>query len=87
MSRVASAGAHSLFIGDLPAHEAVPVPFGELAHRLKEERGVLLLGLRNPATGADRLNPPDELPVSAGTQLIYLAEDPLAELPQPTAET
>lgn len=77
MSRVASAGAHSLFLGEVAATEGAPVPFGVLARRLKESRGVLLLGVRDRATGRDRLNPPDDFPVTGDSQIIYLAEQPL----------
>jgi len=79
MSRVVSAGAHSLFVGRLPAELETPLAFGELARWLKRERKVLLLGIRDPATGRDRLNPPDTLPVAPDMQAIYLAEEPLLE--------
>lgn len=79
MSRVVSAGAHSLFVGRLPEDVEDPSSFGDLARRLKEERRGLLLGVRNPATGRDRLNPPDELPVTRGMLAIYLAEERVLE--------
>lgn len=48
----------------------------ELSRELKRRHGVLLLGLR-VAGGEDRVNPPDDTPVPAGTELIYLAEQPV----------
>lgn len=79
MSQVVSAGAHSLFVGRLPQDVEEPVPFGELARRIKDERRGLLLGVRDPATGRDRLNPPDDLPVTSSLLAIYLAEKPVLE--------
>lgn len=75
MSRVASSGAHSLFVGHVPEEIPTPIPFGRLAHQLKEEQKVLLLGVRDPRTGRDRMNPPDEMPVREDALLIYLAEE------------
>lgn len=40
---------------------------------------MLLLGIRDPATGRDRLNPPDGTPVARDMQAIYLAEQPSLE--------
>jgi len=76
MSQVVSAGAHSLFIGSLPVGWEAPLPFQQLAQRLKRERGILLLGVRDPRTGENHLNPPDDLPVGPDTQVLYLAEGP-----------
>lgn len=79
MSRVVSAGAHSLFVGRLPEDVEDRVAFGKLARRLKDERRALLLGVRDPATGRDRLNPPDDLPVTRNLLAIYLAETRVLE--------
>ena len=79
MSQVVSAGAHSLFVGRLPEDVGDPVVFGKLARRLKDERRALLLGVRDPNTGRDRLNPPDDLPVTPNLLAIYLAETRVLE--------
>jgi len=81
MSRVVSAGAHSLFVGALPEDLEVPLAFRDLARRLKRDRGVLLLGVRDPQTGEDRLNPPEDWIVQPTTQLLYLAEEPVLDAP------
>ncbi|MCB1054461.1 MAG: ion transporter [Acidobacteria bacterium] len=81
LGRVALAGAHSIFVGRLPEDLAAPTPFGELARQLKERFAVLLIGVRDPASGDDELNPPDPRLVAADAQLIYLAQGPV--LPQP----
>lgn len=84
MSRVASAGAHSVFVAPPPARWPLPLPFAEASRRMKRETGALLLGLRDDA--GDRLNPGDGVEVDAGSRLIYLAEGPgLDEAAEPIA--
>jgi voltage-gated potassium channel len=74
MSRVAAAGAHSVFVAPPPSRWQLPLPFAEAARRMKGETGALLLGIR---TGeSDHLNPGDGVEVRAGCRLIYLAEAP-----------
>jgi Trk K+ transport system NAD-binding subunit len=79
MSRVVSAGAHSLFVGRWPEELGDPASFADLATWLKEERRGLLLGVRDPVSDRDRLNPPDDLPVTRDMLAIYLAEKPVLE--------
>jgi voltage-gated potassium channel len=74
MSRVAAAGAHSIWVGRLPAEETWPATFGDLSRQLKQRFSLLLLGLRDPESGEDRLNPPDDTAVDTATRLVYLAE-------------
>lgn len=81
MGRVASAGAHSVFLGAVGA--LAGTPFGEASRALKRDHGVLLLGLREAGTGAELLNPPDDLPLGPQHSLVYLARR--AVLPEPTA--
>lgn len=81
VSRVATAGAHSIWVGVLPDGEW-PASFGDLSRELKGRFGVLLLGLRGPG-GEDRVNPPEDTPVDGETALIYLAERPV--LPEKAA--
>ena len=47
----------------------------------KRKHGAMLVGVRDPETGQQQLNPPEELEVSGAMQLIYLAER--AVLPEP----
>ncbi len=77
MSAVASAGAHSVFVGRLPA-DMPPGPFGEVAPRVKARTGALIIGLRS-ADGVDALAPPDDAPVTADAQLLYLAMSPILD--------
>ncbi|MCA9543514.1 MAG: ion transporter [Myxococcales bacterium] len=79
MSAVASAGAHSVFLGRLPAG-IPPGPFGQVAPAVKAATGALIIGLRG-ADGTDQLAPPDDLAVSADAHLLYLALAPQLESP------
>ena len=75
LSRVASAGAHSLYIGRLP--EGVEGDYASVLRGVKERTGALVVGLRDRETGVDQLNPPDTLSIPADGLLIYLAEGPV----------
>ena len=72
MGAVAAAGAHSMFVGRVPA-EVPCTDFGAVAQAVKARTGALVVGLRDPE-GRDRINPPDATPVPEGALLIYLAE-------------
>ena len=76
MSRVASSGANSVFIGALPDLDPAPRSFGELRRVVKRDFGALLIGVRDLATGEDQLNPMDGLEVGRDLRLIYLARHP-----------
>ena len=81
MSRVASSGANSVFIGRVPELDPSPRTFGDLRRAVKHDSGALLIGVRDPVTGEDQLNPPDTLAVDGDFRLIYLARS--ASLPAP----
>ncbi len=55
----------------------------ELARRIKQRFGALLIGVRDPESGEHTLNPADAARVGPEMQLIYLAES--AVLPPPRA--
>ena len=75
MSEVASTGAHSLYVGDLPEDFSLPMSFGELRRSIKAHTDALAIGLRGPR--GDQLNPDDDLKVTAEFQVLYLAEAPV----------
>lgn len=76
MSRVASSGANSVFVGAVPDLDPAPRTFGELRRIVKRDFDALLIGVRNLATGEDQLNPLDELEIGGELRLIYLALRP-----------
>lgn len=75
VSELASVGAHSLYVGRRPKG-LDGATYAEVAHQLKQDHGVLLIGVRDRVTGRDAINPPDELKVDKKTLLVYLAESP-----------
>ncbi len=75
VSELASVGAHSLYVGRRPKGVEERT-YAEVAHRLKQDFGVLLIGVRDRVTGRDAINPPDDLVVDNKTLLVYLAEEP-----------
>ena len=76
MSRVASSGANSVFLGSVPTLDPQPRRFGELRRAVKSSYDALVIGVRNPETNEDKLNPPDDYEIDAALRLIYLAETP-----------
>ncbi|MEM7480947.1 MAG: ion transporter [Acidobacteriota bacterium] len=76
LSRVASIGSHSLFVGSLKPRLVCPTPFDEVSRRIKEAGG-LLVGVRAPNSDEDILNPADDFLVHPGSDYIYLAENPI----------
>lgn len=81
LSRVAAPGSLNVYLGELPETLKTPMAFGQLVRVLKDEKAALVIGLRDPSTCVDRLNPPDHVPVDGPTQLIYLAERPVLVAP------
>ena len=77
MSRVTMAGAHNLYVAGLPDALQAPLSFGEAFAQLRHSGEVMLIGVRDPKTGQDRLNPPDDLVLDGSQQLVYLAERPV----------
>ena len=76
MSQVARVGAHSLYVGRVEGSEGQDT-FGELRMAVKQRTGALVIGVHDPATGRDVVNPPDTFEVPAGCRVIYLAEKPV----------
>ena len=61
----------------LPEDIEPPKTFGEVAAHLSSEHGCLLVGMRDPSTGRDHLNPATDSPITAGCSLLYVAERPV----------
>jgi hypothetical protein len=82
MSRVVVAGAHNLYVGDVPEKLEMPMAFGSLSSQMKENWNVLLLGIRS--NESDQLNPPDAKEVQKTDKLIYLGQSPHLTQTEPT---
>ncbi len=74
MGQLAVMEAQNLYVGRIPAGLDTPRAFEALAREVKRSTGALLIGLREGAERRELINPPDDHPVSADCQLIYLAE-------------
>ena len=74
MSRVVNAGAHNLYVGKAPEWMTLPTSFGEALPMLRRRSNILLVGVRSPTTGEDRINPPDDTVLDGGQDLVYLAK-------------
>ena len=77
MSRVAVSGENNIYVGCVPEEVRTPVRFAELAAAIKDSHDCLVLGVHDPESDADRINPPSDLMVDEGTRLIYVAERPV----------
>lgn len=74
MASVVSVGSHSVFIGRLP--KSFQGSYGEASAFVKKQHGALVIGVKSTATQQEILNPPDDRPVSASDEIIYLATAP-----------
>ncbi len=75
LGSIALASSCNLYVGPIPHDLTMPVPFGIAAQRIKETKGVLVIGLHDD--DGDRLNPPNDAMITPEQQLIYLADRPL----------
>jgi len=73
LSKLAVLGEHNLYVGELPKGVSLPMTFSEMALALKEQHGVLLIGLRHRGSLRDEVNPGQDRQVGREHQLIYLA--------------
>ncbi len=71
MTSVASAGAHSLYIGRFPYSE--PLSFSELSQKVRHRFGVLVLGVQNLQSGQIELGPPDGKTIGPDSGVVYLS--------------
>lgn len=75
-SQVVASGAASFYVGELPDDVDGELTFGELASLLQERFDALAIGLRDPASTEQQLNPPRDTPVARDAQVVYLAHEP-----------
>jgi len=78
-SQIVASGAASFYVGLLPEGLPLPLTFGELTRAVKERHDALVIGLRDPETREQRINPPDDTPVPEDAEVVYLAEHPSLE--------
>ena len=71
MTSVASAGAHSIYIGKYPYPESLS--FEEVSQRVHKRYGVVVLGIQHLDSGVIELGPKDEQMVNRGHGVVYLS--------------
>ncbi len=80
-SHVIQSGWQNLYAGRMPDADASALSFGQVAQQIREQHGALVLGIRDPETGEERLNPSDATPIAPSAQVIYLADKPVLPAP------
>jgi len=78
-SQVVASGAASFYVGKLPAGLDEDLTYGALSLAVRERTSALVIGMRDPATGEQQINPPDDTPVPDDAEVVYLAEGPLLD--------
>ena len=79
LSQVVLRGRSSLYVGALPP-ELVGRPYSELTRTLDlRSRGGLIIGVTDARSGAEHVNPSDDLVLEAEMRVLYLAEERLME--------
>lgn len=81
MSRLLLSGSYNPYVGKIPHGIDQATPYAELLAQLQlTSQGALVIGLYPPGEPA-LINPARDYPVTPGTHLIYLAEEPVLEPP------
>lgn len=80
-SRMVFGGNQNLYVGQLPEDAVLPARFDELSGRIRAATGSLVIGMRDPSTGDERVNPAEDEVVLPGMQLLYLAPAPRLKSP------
>ncbi len=78
-SRVVFAGHQNLYVGALPTTVTAPIAFDQLSQEMRAATGCLVVGVRDPTTGRERVNPPKDELVAPEMEVLYLATRPLLE--------
>lgn len=80
-SRLVFPGTQNLYVGRIPQELALPMSFDELSHEIRELTDVLVIGIRNPQTGEEQLNPPKKQLIEPDMHVLYFAAEPRLETP------
>ena len=75
-SRMVFAGHQNLYVGELPEDYDTPATFDEVSQRIRSSTGCLVIGVRDPGTGKEHVNPGGSQLVMPGMELLYLSSEP-----------
>jgi len=80
-SRVVFSGNQNLYVGELPEGVTTPATFDQVSEHIRASTGCLVIGVRDPDTGAETINPHAAALVKPGTEVLYLSREPWSESP------
>ncbi|MGB5364918.1 MAG: ion transporter [Polyangiales bacterium] len=78
-SRMVFAGNQNLYVGPVPADIVAPATFDQVSRQVRAATGCLVIGVRNPDSGSEEINPGGDLMVAPGMELLYLSSKPRLE--------
>jgi Trk K+ transport system NAD-binding subunit len=73
VSQIAVHSEANVYVGRVPEAIELPTTYGELSTGVRDATGALVIGFRRAMDKDDRVNPPDDTKVNAGSLVIYLA--------------
>ncbi|MGB5812781.1 MAG: ion transporter [Polyangiales bacterium] len=80
-SRVVFPGHQNLYVGAIPDHVVTPASFTTVSEQIRDATGCMVIGIRDPVTGTENINPPSDSEVRPDMQLVYLSNDPKLDPP------
>ncbi len=75
-SRLVFAGHQNLYVGAMPKAITAPATFDDISRHIREQTGCMVIGVRDPRTGQEHVNPPKEEMIVPGMELLYLSSKP-----------
>jgi voltage-gated potassium channel len=78
-SRMVFAGNQNLYVGRVPKGTEMPVRFDRLSGQIRATTGCMVIGIRDPKTGKEQVNPGSDVIVTPGMELLYLGPAPRLE--------
>jgi voltage-gated potassium channel len=82
-SRLVFDGNQNLYVGTMPDTLAVeaPMSFERLSRELRSINGCLVIGVKDPESGAESINPASDTVVEPNMEVLYLSAEPELECP------
>ena len=75
-SRMVFTGHQNLYVGRIPESLEAPSTFDNMSEQIRASTGCLVIGVRNPETGEERVNPSGDELVKPGMEILYLSSEP-----------
>ena len=75
-SRVVFASDQNLYVGGVPPDIALPAAFEEVSNQVRERTGAMVIGLLDPTTNEESINPNSLRSVQPTDRLLYIASEP-----------